>query len=447
MKYSRKWSPSGWDGLHEAVGLWVLSTAAAGRVAYHDGRVNRTSLYLLAVAQSTLFAKSETVNRGMTALEAAGLDHLLIGHATPHSYFDQCLVKAPDNYDTMSAVEQARVKLRLRHAAQRGWDADEFGSWAKSMMREGSVMHDFRRLLLKIYDEPKSLAWSTRTHGTTEMQSPSLALMALTSWSHLQPIAGEGSEFWSDGLLARFAVTTPPPDVAACLDPFPEGECVPPAKIVDDLRRLDDMLGHPKVTIETRKDDDDKRRKITTATVTPPPPFVVTIEPDARQAANDYRRWLTLRLQGHGVPDDMAASYGRMRARALKIAALIAAVEREPVVDLRRWRIAQAIVERQRLALHWAYERLTGDDVQGRPMSTTDRVLEFVADQRIASQRTIHRHFARAYKDAAACSRDLHAMVLSGDLHVVERGRTKLYAVDAALVTGAPDDVTDPPST
>lgn len=449
IDYSTEWSPSAYPMLHEAVGLWLLSTVIAGRVTFYDSFTRRTSLYLLNVADSGKYGKTSTVKIGKGVLTSAQLDHLLIGHSTPQSFFDQCLAKLPSNWDELTSVQQEVVKLTLRHAAQRGWESDEFGAWAAGMLKDGNIMSDFVRVLLKMTDDEDRYSWSTRTHGTLQMERPTLALLASTTPMHLQPIARSGSKFWSDGLWARFAVVAPDPTIQPEARRRPYGDAIQsvPKSIVTTLQRLDQRLGHPVLQIHEHRDDTDGRRKVTrTVEVRPPSTGHIHIETtsEAADAAFKYHAWL-FSQQRHTtrLPVDLWSSYMRFQERALRIAAIVAAVEGDDVIDLRRWKIAQAIVERQRLALHWTYDRVAEGTIGGVDRTKADQVIEMVTEMRRATVRDVQRRLKRHFRDTSECKREMDALVQSGDLHVVSIGKRMYYAVDVDVLDEMVDDMDD----
>lgn len=443
IAFSRKWSPRSAEESHEAVALHLLSAAAAGRVEYEYGGRHRTSLYQFMVADSTLFAKTTGAELGQDLLKAAGLERVIIGRGTPQSFFDRCLEKVPDNFDTLHQRDQQRILDRLQNAAQRAWLADEFGSWAGSMLRENSVYYEFRQLLLEIYGGPDYIDWSTRTYGTLTMRRPSLALFAVSTWNHVQKIAGAGAAFWHDGMFARFDFITTAPDELPSDKQFPKGARVFPASLVDGLSNFDAMLGRARVTItpvtETLKNGKDKVVG-NDVNIEPSTPYVVTLSAATYEALGRYERFLR-KCIADGLVEDLGPSYGRMPDRALRIACLLAAYEGRTECELQDWQKAQCIVERRRRCLHWAYERLTSKTPEGDKAAKTDAILEYVTANRCVTARDIHAKFRRRYPSGfAELGRELDALVKAGELHQVEgkRGR-RHYAVDAASLPS--DDV------
>ena len=62
ISFSRKWSPISYDGNHEAVGLFLLSTVAARRVAYSFGKAGYTNLYVAMVGRTSIHAKNSLLS-------------------------------------------------------------------------------------------------------------------------------------------------------------------------------------------------------------------------------------------------------------------------------------------------------------------------------------------------------------------------------------------------
>lgn len=77
VEFSRIWSPESFDDYHEACGLFVLSTTAAGRVVFDLGGQRKTNLNIMLVGRTSIHAKSTTSNIAKDLLGAAGLDWLL----------------------------------------------------------------------------------------------------------------------------------------------------------------------------------------------------------------------------------------------------------------------------------------------------------------------------------------------------------------------------------
>ncbi len=159
IAFSQKWSPRSFAGYHEACGLWLLSTIAARRVLTHFGRPRYTNLYIILAGRTTMHAKSSATGIARDLLAACGLDYLLAAdEATPQSFL-RALAGAdlPPDFDVLTGDEQIVARMRLGFCGQRGWYAEEFGSWLASMVRTDGVMADFRGIMRKLDDCPLRL--------------------------------------------------------------------------------------------------------------------------------------------------------------------------------------------------------------------------------------------------------------------------------------------------
>jgi hypothetical protein len=414
VAHSRKWSPRSPAGMHEATALWVLSAASAGRVRYFDGEERKPSLYQLVVADSSTYRKSTCANIGKKLLEEAGLKRVLIGRATPQSYFDQCLEKVPADYAELPEAKKEQVKEKLQSVAQRAWYADEFGSWAVGMLNPNSVAYGFLEMLLEVYNCPTEYSQSTRTYGTQAMEEPTLALLGSTTYAHLEKIAGRGSALWRDGLIARMAIITTSPTEQPSKAPFPEGRQQYSTSLLRALRDYDQKLGRDAIQVVPRMAESKKPTGYDVVRQ-PAQKYYVDISPEARDASYEYDGFLidciaTPRL----VPEDLKPSYARLRDRALRIAVLLASVEgsAQPVVTLRDWHKAQAIVERQRYSLHHAYDVLTGKASKWQEETLGEEVYNFIAAHGPIRQRDITRHFQKRpeFKSTERARREMEAI-------------------------------------
>lgn len=436
VEFSSRWSPRSPAASHEAAALHVLSAAAAGRVVFDYGSRHRTSLYQFLVAPSTLYAKTSVATIAADLLKEAGLQRLVIGRATPQSFYDQCLEKVPQDYQTLPRQEQQDIQERLSNAAQRAWCADEFGAWAAGMQRENSPYYEFRSLLLEIYDSPERVDRGTRSYGTLPLRRPTLSLFALSTYADVHKIAGAGSPFWRDGLLARFDWITTADEEQHNNTPFPRGRRELPTDLVETLRRYDAMLGRATVRIdpvtESLKNGKDKVVRFD-VDVRRQADYVVELSDDVYVAVERYDNWLRDTIAA-GLVEDLRPSYGRMAERTLRIACLLASHESRTVCQMRDWQKAQAIMERRRQCLHWTYERLTDTALAAEKVSRTDAILRYVASERCVTARDIQHKFRRRYPTGMVeLQRELDTLVEAGELRSVSGKRNRVfYAVDAS---------------
>jgi hypothetical protein len=129
IAFSTQWAPRAYEGFHEAVALFVLSTVAARRIRIECGpRGVYTSLYMALTARTTLFTKTTAADIGLALLEQAGLDALLADDvASPQAFLRSLTRYVPTNYGDLSEEEQARLTQQMAFTAQRGWFYEEWG--------------------------------------------------------------------------------------------------------------------------------------------------------------------------------------------------------------------------------------------------------------------------------------------------------------------------------
>lgn len=438
IAHSNKWSPRSPAAMHEATALWVLSAAAAGRVRYHDGKERKTTLYQLVVAESSTARKTTGADIGKDLLKEAGLGRVLIGRATPQSFFDQCLEKVPADYEEMPEEKKKQIKERLLSVAQRAWYTDEFGSWAVAMLNPNSVAYGFLELLLEVYNGPSEYSQSTRTYGTMAMEEPTLAFLGATTFAHLSKIAGKGSMLWRDGFMPRMAIVCPPPTEQPSKARWPEGRQQLPTSLVRALRDYDQKLGRDSIAIVPRYGAGQQAGKKPVGydvQRTHAQKYELELSREAYEASYAYDDFTidciaTPRL----LPVDLHACYGRLRDRALRIAALLASLEggAKPVITLRDWQKAQAIVERQRYSLHYAYDVLTGQASKWQEETLAEEVYNFIASKGVVTFRDIQRRYGsrEVFKTVERARRELDAICKEYNVatRTVNKG-SQIYAV------------------
>ncbi len=350
IAFSRTWSPQGYDGFHEAVGLWILSTVAARRVMAPLGGKRYTPLYIALVAKTGLYAKSTTASLGYDVLQAAQLDWLLApDDMTPQKFISDLVGRVPANYHQLAPSEEKLVRQRLAMPAQRGWFYDEFGQFLSGMTKEGN-MADFRGILRRFDDCKPSYEYSTISRGSERVESPYLALLASMTPADLRSVAGRGSSLWSDGFLPRFALITPPKGERLKAR-FPDDLRMIPTSLVAPLQEWHTRLGVPEVSI--RPITDDKGRTTISYSVERGdlPEHCCPLGEGVLDAFYTYNEALRdMIAQGHN--DDLDGNYVRFSEKALRIAVLLASLGNNGLIEMPHWARAQAICERWRASLH-----------------------------------------------------------------------------------------------
>lgn len=359
IAFSHTWSPRSFYGFHEACALWLLSTVAARRVCFDYGEPRYTNLYFLLAGRTTLHAKSSATRIARGLLRACGLGYLLAAdEATPQA-FVRALAGGglPVNLAGMGEEERRAATLRLGFCGQRGWYAEEFGSWLASMARTDGVMADFRGLLRALDDCPEDYARSTIARGDEVVRLPYLALIANLTPADLRPVARKGTQLWGDGFLARFALITPPRNEVLAAQ-FPEGRRPNPPELMAPLVAWHQRLGMPAVHIKDQSNGNGADTGDRVVTVHYPMPQECTLGQDVRAAVQRYNMAL-LALARESELTDLDGNYGRLHEKGLRVAALLASLENGGRIELRHWARAQEIVERWRLYAHRLYEQVT----------------------------------------------------------------------------------------
>jgi len=351
VSFSRKWSPRAYDGFHQAIGLWVLSTVAARRVYVHVGKRRFPNLYIALAARTSIFAKSTTAQIGRDTLERAGLGWLLLAdEVTPAKFLWDLAGHVPPNYDRLPPEDYARAKARLALPSQRGWFYEEFGQQLAAMNRDGSAMADFRGHLRRFDDCPETFEYGTIARGSEILRQPYLALLANLTPADLKPLARRGDSMWRDGFWARFAFVTPHTHEPK-LDRFPTGERVIPTGLIKPLRQWHDRLGMPAVSVDAEFDAAGKRIGEFTVDRQPYSPVVCAVDDDVLEAFYTYHDALAS-LAAARQEEDLDGNYARFAEKALRIAVLLGSLANDNHIEIRHWARAQQIAEDWRAGLH-----------------------------------------------------------------------------------------------
>ncbi len=355
IEFSRHWSPRSYDGYHEACGLWVLSTVAARRVAFHLSGPNYTNLYILLSGISTLYAKSRAARIAIDLLKQAGFDWLRApARATPQAFVSLLVGEVPKNYDEMDELQQERARNRFGFAAQRGWFFEEFGNGIAAMTQASGYMADFRSLLREFDDCPPLYENATQSRGLEVVKRPYLAMLANLTPSDLRNVASRGAQIWGDGFLARFAFVTPPrQDISDAR--FPLGERIAPEELLKPLHQWHKRLGSPIVSAVSEEKGSFLPGPTTLKLNALPQTTYYPVD-DVVDAMYDYNSAL-LRLARENN-EDFGPYYGRLHEKAMRVAVLLASVSGDTTVRLRHWARGQAIAETWRASLHRSYEQI-----------------------------------------------------------------------------------------
>lgn len=430
IAHSLKWSPRAYEGFHEAVGVWLLSTVAARRVMYNDGGEKFTPLYITLASRSSLFAKSTTVEVGLDVLRAAGLEFLLgADDATPQKFVSDMTHKVPKDFYEQTPEYRQLIENRIAFAGQKGWFYEEFGQKVAAMLRDGGHMADFRGLLRKFDDCPPTYEYGTISRGTDMIQRPYLCLMANITPADLEKAASKGSALWSDGFLARFAMVSPPADYRRSRARFPNERRVAPGALVKPLRDWHNRLGSPAVFVP------EQGAETQFCTVNATRYTEVAIPPAVSAARYDYLDALTDLIEQELVHNDLASSYVRLPEKALRMAVLFASFEGLAEVELAHFARAQQITERWRAGLHNLYNCIVNrvDDEERETLGAKieRQIMEAIGKLERAGEQPTARLIAMRIRGVSSSevAQELQKLTRLGIVVVTraESGRTDYY--------------------
>lgn len=431
IEFSRQWSPRSYDGFHEAVALWILSTVAARRVVLDLGGLRYTNLYIALCARTSLYAKSTVAKIGIDTLHTTGLAHLLApDDATPQAFLHGMTMQVPSNYADMDSSAKQQVLTRLAFAAQRGWFYEEFGQKLSGMMRENGVMADFRGILRRFDDCPLSYTNETISRGADKIERPYLALLANLTPADLAPYTRRGASLWGDGFLARFALVVPPTDSPPSTARFPEGKRVIPSAITQPLRAWHERLGIPHITVTEQNNAKGESTGGFDVDIAPMTPHCCALESDVLDAFYRYHDAL-ISLAGESEHTDLDGNYARFAEKALRIAMLLASLENDGRIELRHWAVGQNTTEHWRRDLHVLVDDLLETMHPTREYSIEEKV--YRAFRREASKGKYElsaREVCRAaHISSGEAEQVLNRMSRQGEAIATQKGKTIRYTL------------------
>lgn len=340
IKHSKKYSPRGADGYHEAVGLFILSTVAARRIYIPLGRKKFTPLYILLTGRTSLFAKSTTAEIGMNLIRESGLEFLLVPESiTPQMFIKELSGQIHPSLEKLPQQKQKYLMNQLAFSAQRGWFYDEFSQQLIAMKRENSPMSDFKGIIRKFDDCLEKYEYSTIMRGKDLITKPYLSLLGVLTPADLKPFARSGNTFWNDGFWARFAFVLPLPTEK------PQGRIelakrIVPKQLIEKLQAFHDSLGEPEIQVNNgiiHRGHFPERECM--------------VDENVVEAYYKYNEAL-LSIINKNSNTDFDGNYARFAEKALRIAVLLGAIENNFHVELCHWARSQNIVERWRRNLH-----------------------------------------------------------------------------------------------
>ena len=203
IEFFKKWCTRSYEGYHETVGIWVLSTIAARRVYLPWRQGVWTPIYVMLVSASTAHAKTEASSYGGKILEDCGLGFLL----HPDEITPQKMLKnmaggeLPKNWETMSEGDRDRFLQKEAFSGQRGWIYDEFGNKLQEIVQARGYMAIMYALLKQLYDCKKKFEYDTMSGDNRYIEMPYLSICGTATPACLKPIAQKNSAVWFDGFL------------------------------------------------------------------------------------------------------------------------------------------------------------------------------------------------------------------------------------------------------
>ncbi len=377
---------------HEAGALALAGAVIARRLVWVSGiEATYTNLYLMIVAESTLFGKTQALRVLEAVQAAAGLDHLTLpSRITPEKLIEQMTTTVPK-----VVGDEDRFLLERAHAGQRVMVVDEASSLLDSMKRDYNA--GMRDLLIELYNSPNELRHETISRGRVTVQRPNLSLLGTTTpksiAEHLR-----SDLLWGSGMWPRFGFIVPdrPPVHVGRADELPI-----PASVTSGLRRLYGLFATPTAAWGH---DSEGGRTVTIGNVQPP--SVVKLAPGVKQAHAVYEKAVGFDLVVQGrVPEQLRPSYGRAGTTSMKVAMILAALASQqlPVaVEMRHLARAVQICEQWRANLHNIYGKDTSASERGaQELNLGDRLQEWLGEENPdgATMRQICRKFTKTTKE------------------------------------------------
>lgn len=415
VRYASEMSERTPEIVHEAAGLWLAAAAVARRLHVaprHDDIW--PNLYLLAVAPTTLYAKTTGLNVATRLLNDAFPHLALANESTPEALLAELAGKEPPNLESNELTDTDRQVWRLgqKFSGQRGLVLEEASALLAGLRRD--YMQGMAELLLRLYDCPPSHRRHTRGGGFLVIRNAYLSIIGWTTPARLR--TAEVETAWQDGLFARFALLTPegqPRRPSEDEGPRP----IRPSRLVEDLTRLANSL---LPTPERYPEPVDSR--------------AVAMAPEASKA---WRRYFVALshdlLTGREAPDQrLGGTYGRLPTMALKVALLLAALDwashgggGEPVITLGHYARAQWITERWRASAHRLLDQLSSRPEAEQEDSDRRRALLVLerANGRWLTHRELQRGMGSNKYSSAAVDTLVSILAKDGRVEIDERKR------------------------
>ncbi|HNB55150.1 MAG TPA: DUF3987 domain-containing protein, partial [Anaerolineales bacterium] len=415
ITFASEASPMSAASFHEALGLTLIATAVARRVALAvSSKMIFTNLYVLIVALSTLYRKTTSYDVSRGVLRAAGLKHLLLpGRMSPESMLTELAGTKPPNFDGWDSESKADWRAERVFSAQRTWLMDEASSLFHSFEQKHTL--GLLPIVLDLFEcpaDPPPL--STISRGRQTIRNAYINICGPTTPSEISKYLKSG-DHWGNGMWARFIFVTPntPPRWTF----WPEKMGVP-LSLSQNLR-----------TLALEKLPLPQEDKLNAERIIPPEILSVEMEHGVWDRWEAYAYALENELlRGDQVPDRLYPNYGRFATIAIKVATLLATADwsmedgqsQVPTLTNRHWARAQLLTESWRENLHRLYDAPAPmdeeEDLETRVLRTLTNTNVLLSERELARQI----HMTRQ-SDRETLTRILQRMAEDGLIESVER--------------------------
>lgn len=427
--HSAYWAPRAAPSYHKAVGLWVLSTIAARRIAVEMGSTPiYPTLFLALVSESTHWTKTTAASLGVRLLRRAGCGHLLApDRTTPQFLLKLMAGLVPQDYGTKDAFEQEQARNVLGFAAQRGWFYEEWGGMLTQMKRVDSPHAELNKLLIVLEGGAETFETGTIQRGLERIDAPYLALLGNATPHDLVPFMMEGNAWWHDGFWPRFACITPPHGQAPSRTARPREVYDLPGELIVPLHTWHMTLGNPVVTIEEERESNGKMTGKWVGKVGNFPRHVLTLAPAVYDAYEAYNDALLDVVHAGDVSPDLAPWYGRAHEKALRVAMLLASVHRQEEITLPFWREGQVTAEGWRQNLHELVGKVGENAPLNREAALEQKIEHVLVLAGAMTAREVQRHTHNVSSEFI--NKTLASMLKLGKVEAIKNGRKILYTI------------------
>lgn len=359
IEFSRGHSSRGFELFHEGVGLWILSAVAMRRVRIPMLQGKFTPLYIILASNSSKYAKTTTAMVGIAMLKAAGFGNLVLtGNKTPQVFVHMQSGRIDKEYGAMTPSQQEEERDHLRYAGKLAMWNEEFGHKLRSFAQENGIYRDYHDIFLQFDDSGAPYSNRTIGRGNDHVEDPYLAMLCNMTPENVRNLPKGCTNLWEDGTFPRMVLLTPEEQSEWEYKPPQFGMYTIPEELSAPLERWHEELGIPELIVQEKMSIRDQPTGEYTAERFFPEPRDCSFEEGAWQAYIQYEaEMLTLVNTSPEVPPDLHPWYTRLPEKMLRVAALMASLENDNLVELRHIARAVQICERWRnCAHHFLYQ-------------------------------------------------------------------------------------------